>query len=247
MSVDGRARYRFVLDSYTPDTIPQSRLAEYLADLAELYGHENAVHFVGVEESSLAILSDIGEDDEADVADRLQVAGSESAKPDTNRAFQSLRRKVQEDHGEAFIAKGTARIIDFPRQAANESQVSYGPFWQDGHLTGVVILIGGKTDRVSVKLQDASGGTHICKVSRELAKRLRDYLYEQPVRVTGRGRWRREPDGRWRLEWFDASEFVPLDDEPLTDTIARLRAIEADWQHRPDPLEEIEALRRGDG
>jgi hypothetical protein len=76
-------------------------------------------------------------------------------------------------------------------------------------------------------------------------KRLRDYLYEQPVRLAGEGKWSRDPSGRWTLEQFNISDFAPLEDEPLTDTVAQLRAIDGRWKSRPDPLAEIDELRRG--
>lgn len=240
-----RIEYRFVLDAYTPDTIPQAKLAEYLADLALLYGEEAAVHFVGVEESSLAIVSAIDIDADPEVSERIQAADTESASPDIRKAYQSLVKRIHEDSGSAFIKKGQARVLEFPSGERQAESPAFGPFWQAGHISGIVILLGGKTDRVSVKVQDANGETHTCKAEKSIAKRLRAYLFEGPVRLSGQGRWRRETTGRWRLEQFDIADFAPLDDDPLTDTIARLRAIEADWKQRPDPLAELEDIRRG--
>lgn len=239
-----RIVYRFVLDAYTPGTIPQAKLAAYLADLAALYGEE-AVYFVGLEESSLAVLSGIEQEADAEVSERLQVADSEHAAPDLKRAFQSLSSRIAEDHGRAYIARGPARVLDFPTGERQEDSLTFGPFWQPGHLSGVVILLGGKTDRVSVKIQAADGETYTCKADRSIAKRLRDHLFETPVRFGGEGRWRRDPSGRWRLEQFNISDFSLLDDDPLTDTIAALRAIEGRWKDRPDPLAEVDELRRG--
>ncbi len=240
-----RVEYRFVLDAHTPDTIPQARLAEYLADLAALYGEERAVHFVRVEESSLAVVSEIDFDADSDVAERLQTADSDVAPADLKRAYQSLRQRVTKDGGAAYVSKGSARILNFPNVQHPEEPLVYGPFWQSGHLSGTVILLGGKSDPVSVKLQDSNGDTYLCKIHRSKAKCLRDYLFEQPVRVTGRGKWLREATGQWRLEQFDIDDFTPLNDAPLTDTIARLRAIDAKWKERPDPLAEIDEIRRG--
>ena len=241
-----RIEYRFVIDSFTPETIPQARLAGYLADLAALYGDEGVVHFVGLEPSSLAVVSGIEREADADVTDRLEVAGSDHAAPDIKKAFDSLSRRIAEDQGrKAYIARGPAEILRFPIGEKLDESLAFGPFWQPGHLSGVVILIGGKTDRVSVKIQAPDGETYTCKADRSVAKRLRDRLFEAPVRLAGEGRWRREVNGRWRLEQFNISEFSLLDDDPLTDTIASLRAIEGRWKDRPDPLAEIEELRRG--
>lgn len=35
----------FNIDIFRPETIPMSRLAEYMSELAELYGRELSVHF----------------------------------------------------------------------------------------------------------------------------------------------------------------------------------------------------------
>ena len=46
----GRFRYRFVIEEvYTPETLPMSRLAEYMAKVAALLGERPQVHFVGME------------------------------------------------------------------------------------------------------------------------------------------------------------------------------------------------------
>jgi hypothetical protein len=241
-----RIEYRFVIDSFSPETIPQARLAGYLADLAALYGDEDVVHFVGVETSSLAVVSGIDADADASVAERLEVADSDHAAPDIKRAFQSLSRRIAEDRGRrAYIARGDARVLDFAISGQQDDALAFGPFWQPGHLSGVVILLGGKTDRVSVKIQAPDGETYTCKADREVAKRLRDQLFEGPVRLTGTGRWTREVSGRWRLEQFNISGFSLLDDDSLTDTIATLRTIDGKWKDRPDPLAEIDELRRG--
>jgi hypothetical protein len=241
-----RIEYRFVLDAYTPETIPQARLAEYLADLAALYGEIDAVHFVRLEPSSCAIVSAIDPDEDPEVAERVQTADTGDAKPDAQRAFLSLIRRIREDGGSAYVARGTAKILTFPTgQAVNEPLV-YGPFWQPGHFAGTVILIGGKSDPVSVKLQDGDGNIRLCKARRGIAKQLREYLYEQPIRATGRGKWFRDAAGDWRLHEFQIESFVPLDDESLAATITRLRSIDARWKDLPDPIAKLNEIRNGD-
>ena len=41
--------YRFVIDACNPDTLPMSRLAEYMGELARLLGSPDQVHFVRLE------------------------------------------------------------------------------------------------------------------------------------------------------------------------------------------------------
>ncbi len=244
---DQRVEYRFVLSGQTPDTITQARLAEYLRYLSALYGEERAVHFVKLDPSSLAVVSSVEADSDDDVSERVNAADSEVAPHDVRRAYQSLRRCIIEDGCPAYIARGSAQILKFPIQQLADEPLIYGPFWQPGHLHGTIILIGGKSDPGSVKVQDINGDVHLCKARRDIAKELRDHLYEGPVRVTGRGKWLRDGSGQWRLLQFDIDGVVPLEDESLSATIARLQAIDAPWKDRSDPLAELEKIRRGDG
>jgi hypothetical protein len=241
---ENRIEYRFVLTGQTPETISQGRLAQYLSDLAALYGEEAAVHFVRLEESSLAIVSAVEIDADPDVSERVQTADLSNAPPDVRSAYQSLQRQIAHDGGPAYIARGSSRILKFPTGAALvEPQRAYGPFWQSGHLDGRVILIGGKSDPVSVRLQNTDGDVLICKARRPIAKRLREYLYEGPLRVQGQGKWFRDASGDWRMETFNIDDFSELDDEPLSAAIARLREIDAPWKDRPDPLADLDTLR----
>jgi hypothetical protein len=121
-----------------------------------------------------------------------------------------------------------------------------GPFWQRSHLTGTVILIGGKSEPVSIKLL-VKDKSITCKTTRAIAKELRDYLWGDPVRLEGSAKWIRDAEGTWKLLRFEVSNFTPIDDEPLTTTVARLRAISGKWKDRPDPIGELEALRNDNG
>ena len=67
------------------------------------------------------------------------------------------------------------------------------------------------------------------------------------MRVEGNGKWTRDSDGRWNLLEFQISSFDAIEDEPLTTTVARLRAVEGKWKDRPDPLAELESIRNDDG
>ena len=52
-------QYRFVIDAYTPDNLPMSRLAEYMADLAHLLGEAENVHFDHLETGSTVLVQHI--------------------------------------------------------------------------------------------------------------------------------------------------------------------------------------------
>lgn len=244
---ENSAEYRFVLQGrYTPETIPQARLAQYLAALADLYGEEAVVHFVGLEEGSLVVRSRAEPQGEDDVSGHIESARDESGPAETRRAYENIRRLAVQDHAtSAWIEHQGATVLSFPVGERQEESVVYGPFWQRGHLSGTVILLGGKNDPVSVKLQ-VKDKTITCRARRHVARDLRDYIWGAPVRVEGNGKWTRDEDGVWKLLEFEISTFDPIDDEPLTTTVARLRAIEGKWKDRPDPLAELETIRNGD-
>jgi hypothetical protein len=53
------AEDRFTIDAYTPDTIPMRRLAEYMQDLADLFGEREHVHFARIEAGSTVLVQRI--------------------------------------------------------------------------------------------------------------------------------------------------------------------------------------------
>ena len=42
---DAPRTYRLVVDALSPDRVPMARLAEYIADLAPLFGYKEHAHF----------------------------------------------------------------------------------------------------------------------------------------------------------------------------------------------------------
>lgn len=110
-------------------------------------------------------------------------------------------------------------------------------------LTGIVYCVGGKGKTASVKLEDRAGNSFLCRASRARAKQLLEHMWGAPIRVIGRGRWLRGSDGNWRLLAFHIHDFAPLEQESLSDTVARLRAIGGKWKERPDPIGELMAER----
>ena len=48
--------YRFIIDPYSPGTLPMARLAAYMGELARLLGRLDKVHFVRLEEGSTVLV-----------------------------------------------------------------------------------------------------------------------------------------------------------------------------------------------
>ncbi len=72
--------YRFKIDAFSPTTIPMSRLAEYVSDLAKMFGNNNSVHLLKIEEGSTVPLVMVEWEAEPKVRDRMQ-ATTYSASP----------------------------------------------------------------------------------------------------------------------------------------------------------------------
>ena len=241
---DAPRTYRFVVDALSPDRVPMARLAEYIADLARLFGYKEHVHFVRVEQGSLVAVQQVEQEYAPLVHERLSAANNAEGVPDdVADAVESLNHRLAQDGATGSLCDDVgAEIIPFPGRDKPSPQ-TFGPFKQPCTFDGVLIRVGGKDDTVPVHLQ-AGDAIHICNSTRDMARRLAPHLYQGTLRVWGDGRWERESDGHWRLIRFDISKFEELDDAPIDEVVQRLREVkDSGWRRFDDPLAEIQRLR----
>jgi hypothetical protein len=59
--MSGHREYRLKIDVFTVDSLPMSRLAEYMTELARLLGEQERVHFSHLERGSAVLVSNIEE------------------------------------------------------------------------------------------------------------------------------------------------------------------------------------------
>lgn len=246
-------QYRFEIGAYTPETLPMARLAEYVADLAALLGSQEHVHFVRLDAGSSVIVHEVDDEAADAVEERAYLAARGHGTAEVIRAFDALKNRLGEDRASGILRdEAGAEIIAFPGGEALLSvelgHVDYGPVTQAGSIDGVLVRIGGSGDPAFATLEDGARRYSRIAVSRELAKKLRDYLYEGTVRIYGNGRWQRSHDGQWELERFTATHFDALDDAPLSEVIKRLQSVEGSgWKEVEDPIAELLRSREGDG
>jgi hypothetical protein len=221
--VDKGREYRFHIDAYTPETIPMARLAEYMGDLAELLGYKRSVHFVGLEGGSTEILHRVEPEDVPKVERRLRELDRNEAPPEVVKAFKSLDGRLASDNAVGSL-KGlqSARVITFPGRD-RPKPLEYGAFRQRSTLQGVLIRIGGRDETAHATLQDGDVYYSKCALKRDLARKLAPYLFAQPIRLHGSGRWNRNADGEWELLQYTVESFEVLDDEPLSTVIQKVR------------------------
>src|SRR3954469_20432966 len=78
-------KFRFYIDAYSPKDIPMAKLAQYMADFAELLGKEHAVRFLALEGGSTTIVSSVVREDVPKVTERLRDIRQGSASRDVLR------------------------------------------------------------------------------------------------------------------------------------------------------------------
>lgn len=242
---EGR-EYTFKINAYTPETIPMSRLAEYMSDLALLLGESASVHFVRLDVGSVRLVHKVEEAAIPKVETRVKQARSGEGPDEVVRAFRNINRRLREDNGDASLSEDVtgAEIIEFPGRRAAEEKV-YGSVTQKGSVDGEVVRVGGTQEIVYVHLQ-AAGHLYKCTSNRTIAKTIAQYLYTGEVRAFGEGKWIRGQDGLWQLDIFKIQNFEVLNDETLSDVVYQLRHLQGnEWPSLSDPWAELDQIRNG--
>jgi hypothetical protein len=222
--------------------MPMERLAEYLAELAQMLGESTSVHFVRLEPGSTSVIHRIEREAVPKIKTRTASVRRGIGPRDSVRAYRKINRMLREDNGSAVWKeeKTEAEIIVFPGKEDAEEQVT--GISQRGSIDGVVARIGGLQKVVPIMLiceeQELSG----CWANRTVAKALGRRLFD-PVRLFGTGRWNRNDEGKWKIDIFRVEGFAPLRDVPLSKALNEIRAIPTEWDSAS--FEELSAIRGG--
>lgn len=237
--------YRFQIDAYSPDTMPLSRLAEYLENLSMLFGETHSVHLIKIEKGSTVPVLRVEREAEPKVRERLRLVRQKDGPAEALRAAKQINELLRKDDAKGVIIDPIgSKVIDFAGRDLNRL-VEYGPFSQPSRLDGVPIMIGGEEDLVPVHLEGRQKEIYICRAKRSIAKDLAPFLFSTFIRVEGLGRWIRHRDGEWEMKRFTIKHFEELKPTTLRQTIEDLRAIPAKWKDLDDPYAELARLRRG--
>ena len=241
----GFREYLFKIEDFTPETIPLSRLAQYLKELAVVFGHSESVHLITVEQGSAAPLFLINSNDEIKIRERLQAVRAREAPDDAMRANNAVNEMLREDNTRAAVIDPTRRkILPFPGRELNKL-LEYGPITQIDTLEGVPIEVGGRLEWVPIHLEDNQRVVRICHAKRSMAKEIAKHIFTNTVRVHGTARWVRHRSGEWEMKDFRAKGFEVLPETNLRESLERIRAIPAKWKELDDPLSEIAKIRHG--
>jgi hypothetical protein len=218
----GEGVYELYIDSFTPETIPMSRLAGYMASFAELLGHSEHVHFERLKPGSLSVAALVDEIAQRKVDKRVDEVLYGGRPQSARKALGEIDDKLAEDNAMGRILRGTAKLIEFPGRTRHMEE-KLGPIEQPGTLDGEIIHIGGRDETINVHLK-AGEEIHICVTSRAIARSLAPHIFGNVIRVRGLGTWARLESGAWILKRFRIEDFEPLDETPLSKVFEGLRA-----------------------
>lgn len=242
-AMEKQTLYDFHIDKWAPDTLPMNRLADYLTQLAKLFGSEDQVHFMKVNKGSAVPIIAVEPTANQKVNARLRLVNSPDAPVDLINAHKKINQYLREDNTSAYLKpRAGAKILEFKgvKTPISEKLVLF----EMGTLEGAVIKLGGKDDTVPVTLQGENGVFYTCNTKREIAKQLAPFLFGDDLRVHGRGKWVRTQDAVWELELFDIQSFELLNNEPLEDVIKYLRNVDgSNWNEIENPHEELKKMR----
>ncbi len=238
---DAPVLYEFVMDRWTPSTIPMRRLVQYLEKLSALSGAPDGVHFIKIRSGSAKPSFSVDEYAAADVFSRF-VAANDGSLAEAVAIRHQINKMLIEDHcvGTLKVVDGP-KVIDFPGRKtpiAEEIVVH-----ESGELDGMVIRVGGRDATVPVQIE-GSGTYFRCTTSRTIAKQLAAHLFDGYVRVMGNGKWARGIDGVWEMRAFEIKAFHALDGRTLQAFVEDMRAIAGSgWNESQDAQADLRSLR----
>lgn len=234
--------YELYIDALTPATIPMARLSEYMADFAELLGHQEHVHFEGIKPGSLSIACRVEPIAQNKVRRRIEEVRYRTAPKSAMKAYCSMDQRLAEDNAVGRIVQRTSKVMEFPGRT-RVMERSIGPIEQPGTLDGEVIQIGGRDETINVHLKMGDEIVH-CVTNKPVARRLAQHLFGPPVRLSGTGVWSRAESGAWSVRRFAITDFETLDRTPLPKLFEELQAkLVPGPQGRPNPIHFLRELR----
>lgn len=237
---------RFQIEGTTPHVIPMARLAEYLSALAALLGHKQHVHFLRVETGSLPCIVEVDEHTEEKVISRVRRAADNRGPKDVVKANRSLMVMLKQDKFSAEFKTDKGETFASYPLVKERGVETFGPFKQDGFLDGIVVRLGGIDETLPVHLV-YEGRTYICNANKDIVRELGPHIWGEPIRAHGEGKWFRDAQGKWNLQFFDIQRFEPLQATNLTDAVTALRAIPNNGLlSLKDPLAEMRKIRHGE-
>lgn len=242
-----RQEYLFKIDAYSPETLPMRRFAEYVQELAKLFGHAAEVHFQRIDKGSAVLVSSVDPPAQERLRIRLHDVGEGTASKEAMKAFRELDNKLAADNAVGTLMTNDQKnVLKFPGRSRPKAP-EYPVFTEATTLQGQLVSLSGKDDTKHAVLLDGEATVSGIETRNlELLSRLKQHLWGQPVRLIGRGRFQRLGDGSWEMKGFIIDDFEPLEDISFSDAVARLRSLPDGIKVDQEMLDDWSAERRGD-
>ncbi|MBN8485160.1 MAG: hypothetical protein J0L50_10320 [Sphingomonadales bacterium] len=236
--------YVFRIDVFTPDTLPMARLADYLAALARMLGHQENTHFVRLEKGSAKLVHKVEAVDVPKVEARLQSIRMGSAPKDALAAHKALDELLANDNAVGSLTEAKTDRVILPFIGRNRPKpLSFPPFREDTSLEGQVVSIGGRDSTAHATLQDGDIFHVGLSMKREVARDLAPLLYGPVVRLFGNGRFERQPDGVWKMHDFRVDRFEVLKECSISEALGQIRGATQNTLMSFDVYHQISKLR----
>lgn len=216
--------YRFEIADLTPLTLSMSRLKDYLPHLIDLFGHEEHVHLMRVDEGSATPCILTENHVVKSVQKRLLKVKTGIGTLKTYKAVNCLNELLAEDHTSAVLKSPYhGLVIEFPGiKQATEPIV--GPISEYSDVQGELFQVGGRDETISLYVRDKRN-VFICTATREQGREISEHHLFRQVRLSGTGKWIRNEFGKWKLIELILGRWEPLLHEPLSKSLQSLRTV----------------------
>ncbi len=214
--------FRFEIEDLTPMTLSMKRLHDYLPHLVEIFGSQDDVHLLRIDEGSAVPCIYPKNRAINRVQQRLLSIKTGYGSRKAYRAIDSVNELLAEDNTSAILRSPSGVLIEFPGKKGDTDPL-IGPVCESCELQGELFQVGGRDETISVYIRSETE-IFICTATRDQARDISQYLFKF-VRVSGEGKWIRRENGHWKLVSFVLSTFKHLDNPGLKKTVATLREL----------------------
>lgn len=237
--------YSLRIKGFTPDTLPLSRLGEYVSALAELMGDDVSVHFHSVTKGSAQLKVKIEDNDVPLVVARVRQAPNADEGSPARRGYERIQSLLSSDKTSAeFRPQKGAVILKFP--GAPKTQIRLPVVKEYGELNGRIIKMGGRDETVPVAIRTPDDEVINCTATVEMALRLKPFLLVPiDVILCGMGRWKKADTGTWEPIEFKINDFSVMDFSGFTPGLENVRASGSGWDGVQDVAAELNRIRYG--
>lgn len=218
---------KIVINGTSPSEIPMNKLADYLADLAALYGEQKDVRFRSVNDGCIEIHTYTTNLTSHNIICANVIENTENSK---------FAKRISRDNYSAEIYSNN-ELISSVKPAAEEKPIVITK--RNTKIQGELYHIVEKgKDYASVRLRGNGGEILLCTATKPDAVRLAKFLFKK-IRVHGESQYEKK-DGVWKLKNLKIEKFVELQDVKLSEGLNRLSSDPANrWDEMADQEELI--------